>query len=219
MIRVTPVPEPANFDARVRQPGLRAIAELVGEPPAAGRRGPRRARVAERREELRPKDFPAYWTEALDDLLVAYRRLCAYLALYIEPGTGDASVDHFVPKSSAWHLVYEWSNYRLACGLMNSRKGTDGELLDPFEIADDWFGLDLVGLQVTAREELDAATACRVNATIDRLRLNDEECRGAREAYLTAYHSGVIRLTYLERRAPFVASELRRQGLLLSGDE
>jgi hypothetical protein len=112
MIRVSPAPEPADFDARVRQPGLAAIAELVGEAPAAGRRGRRRTRVVDRREELRPKDFPAFWTEALDDLLLAYRRLCAYLALYIEPATGAASVDHFVPKSTAWDRVYEWSNYR-----------------------------------------------------------------------------------------------------------
>ena len=32
----------------------------------------------------------------------------------------DASVDHFVPKSRRWDLVYEWSNYRLACTTMNS---------------------------------------------------------------------------------------------------
>ena len=39
MIRVLPAPPPRDFDAKVRQPGLRAIAELVGEKPsrAAGK--------------------------------------------------------------------------------------------------------------------------------------------------------------------------------------
>jgi len=33
MIRVEPAPEPADFDQKVRQPGLSAIAELVAQSP------------------------------------------------------------------------------------------------------------------------------------------------------------------------------------------
>jgi hypothetical protein len=40
MIPVEPAPEPADFDSKVRQPGLSAIAELVGEPLTIKRRGP-----------------------------------------------------------------------------------------------------------------------------------------------------------------------------------
>src|SRR5687767_14386225 len=94
VIRVEPAPEPARFNATVRQPGLSAIAELVGEPPLVRRRGRRRARVAERREDLKGEDFPPFWTEALNDLCEAYRRLCAYTSLYIERVTGARSVDH-----------------------------------------------------------------------------------------------------------------------------
>jgi hypothetical protein len=41
MIPVEPAPEPPDFDKKVRQPGLSAIAEMVGEPPTIQRRGPR----------------------------------------------------------------------------------------------------------------------------------------------------------------------------------
>ena len=49
MIRVTPAPEPPEFDRLVRKPGLSAIAELVGEPQSTPRPGRRIKKVAERR--------------------------------------------------------------------------------------------------------------------------------------------------------------------------
>ena len=80
MIPVTPAEEPLNFDAQVRQPGLRAIAELVGETPPRTA-GQRFAQVAEAREEIPPNAFPPYWRQALDDLLTGYNRICSYLCL------------------------------------------------------------------------------------------------------------------------------------------
>lgn len=53
MIRIAPAPEPADFEKKVRRPGLSAIAELVGEKPQWTRGGPRREKVAECREEFR----------------------------------------------------------------------------------------------------------------------------------------------------------------------
>ena len=90
MIPVTPAPEPADFDRTVRQPGLRAIAELVGEAPQrrAGRRLPQ---VADSRNLIPAATFPRYWRAALDDLQAAYDRVCAYLCVRIST---DASVDH-----------------------------------------------------------------------------------------------------------------------------
>src|SRR5688572_19679174 len=123
MIRVTPAPEPEHFDARVRQPGLRALAELVGEVPEKRRPGRPRVIRASRREDLKSEHFPKCWTEVLDDLCQAYDRICAYVGLYIEQVTGSPTVDHMVAKTKNWTLAYEWSNYRLACALMNTRKG------------------------------------------------------------------------------------------------
>jgi len=219
MIRVLPAPEPPTFDRKVRQPGLDAIAELVGEKPAMPRPGPRRRKIAEQREAIPGAAFPPFWTAALKDLLGGYQRICAYTCLYIHPATGAASADHIIPKSAAWDRVYEWTNYRLACSLMNSRKGVASVVLDPFDVEDHWFGLEFVGYQVIAREGLPAQILRHVDETIYRLRLNDEECRRAREEYAECYLGPEgLSLSYLEKHAPFISRELRRQGRLHAGD-
>jgi hypothetical protein len=218
VIRVVPAPEPASFDAQVRQPGLSAIAELVGEKPLLRRRGRARKKVAEKREDIPGDKFPEYWRLVLDDLLEAYGRICAYVCVYIERITGQPSVDHMAPKSLAWDQVYEWKNYRLACSLMNSRKGAIIAVLDPFEVEDGWFELELVSFQIVAGEGLDAVLKSQVDETIDLLKLNDAECRRLREEYVVSYLSGEISWSYLRKRSPFVARELQREGRLRKGD-
>lgn len=217
MIPVRPAEEPSTFDAEVRQPGLRAIAELVGETPprVAGRRF---VQVATLRGEIPPNAFPDCWRNALRDLLESYNRICSYLCLYIPRGTGAPSVDHMMAKSVHWDHVYEWTNYRLACSLMNARKGAIADVLDPFDIEDDWFALELVEFQVVPGEALPPDVETAVEATIERLRLNDLECCKARLEFAENYRNGEIQLGYLTRHAPFVARELRRQRRLLEGD-
>ncbi len=105
------------------------------------------------------------------------------MSVYIEPVVGGASVDHMVPKSAAWDKVYEWSNYRLACPMMNSRKGAVSFVLDPFEIEDGWFTLELVRFQVMPGAGLAASVMSGVGDCINRLRLNDRDCRSLREDY------------------------------------
>lgn len=211
MIRVQPAPEPEHFDAAVRQPGLRALAEMVGEP--SGRKRGRSFKViAERREDISGEHFPPYWSKVIPDLLEAYGRVCAYVAVYIEKVTGAASVDHLLAKSKHWQDAYEWSNYRLACSLMNARKGNAADVLDPFEIADDWFELELVGFQVMPRTDLQSDLKVRVQDTIDRLKLNDRDCCELRAEYAESYWCGEINWPYLQRRAPFVARQMERQG-------
>lgn len=199
MIRVTAEPEPPQFDERVRQPGLALIAELAAEVGSE--------------DAIAPDQFQPYWRRALDDLLVGYDRICAYLSLYIPEGVGTPSVDHMVAKSKAWDLVYEWSNYRLACLLMNSRKGV-ADVLDPFEIGEDWFALELDEFQIMPGRGLPAEIHARVVDTIATLRLNDNICCDARAAYPRAYWAGDISLSRLQQRAPFVAKEMERLGRL-----
>ena len=219
MIPVTPAPEPAAFDKKVRQPGLRAIAELAGEQPTPPRIvGQPYAPVAASRDAIPADKFPPYWREMLDDLMDSYHRICAYLCLYIPRGTGAPSVDHAVAKSKRWDRVYEWSNYRLACSLMNARKGAAADVLDPFEVKEDWFALELVGFQVLPGDGLADEVTGAVANTIERLRLNDPACCEARAEYAEDYWNEGIRLDYLERHAPFVARELRRQHLLSPGE-
>ena len=212
MIPVVPAPEPESFDARVRQRGLRAIAELVGERPPR-RDGKPLKQVADSREDIPADKFPPYWRCAIDDLLESYHRICAYLCFFIPRGSGAPSVDHLVPKSTQWDQVYEWSNYRLACAEINARKGVH-PVLDPFEIKDDWFALELVGYQVMPGDGLPCDVDADVRRTIDRLALNREKYCDQRSEYADDYHNGDISHDYLKRHAPFVARELERQGRL-----
>ena len=123
-----------------------------------------------------------------------------------------------IPKSKRWDQVYEWRNYRLACSLMNARKDDVDHVLDPFEIKTGWFELELVGFQVKAAARLKPTIRDKVNRTIDQLKLNDNECVGIREEYALDYWSQEIPLSRLERRAPFIAMELRRLGRLQECD-
>ena len=213
---MTPAPEPALFDQRVRQRGLSAISELTGGGPTIERPGPRRGAGYAHPEDIPSNALPPYWTNALDELLSSYQRICAYTSLYIEPMTGAPSVDHMVAKSRRWDRVYEWSNYRLACAQVNTWKGTADDVLDPFEIGA-WFELEWVGFQVRARADLPAHLTIRVDHTIDRLRLNDSLCVKQREDYVTMYDAG-LPITWVERRSPFIAHELRRSGRLRTVD-
>ena len=208
MIPVTPAHEPADFDRKVRQPGLRAIAELVGEAPPR-RAGRRFAQVAQIRSQIPAGAFPSHWRAVLDELQADYGRVCAYLCVRIST---DATVDHYVAKSRQWDLVYEWRNYRLACAVMNSYKGESTDVLDPFELRAGWFALELVGFQVVAGPGLAAADAERVWTTIRRLRLNMQRFCDIRAEFAEALWNREINAEYLSRHSPFVARELLRQG-------
>ncbi len=217
MIEVVLAAAPPNFDAVVRQPGLRAIAEMVGKVPAYPRTGGRPfKKLANREEDIPSDDFPTYWTLALHDLMSGYHRICAYSCFRIHPVTGGRSVDHMAAKSRAWNKVYEWSNYRLACSRLNARKRDFGDVLDPVEIRDGWFEIELVGFQVKPAEGLIEGIRDSVQDTIDRLGLNDF-C-GDRERDAENYWAGEISLRVLTEESPFVAKELRRQRRLRAGD-
>jgi len=232
LIRVTPAPEPPDFDVKVRQPGLLAIAEMTGQVPTHPRKSGKACEPRTRKEGQsdgtsisvridRPEDLPSsefkpYWTEAIDDLMRAYDEVCAYSCFRIHPVTGAASVDHMVPKSRAWNRVYEWDNYRLAAARLNARKNAFGDVLDPFEVQNGWFELELVGFQVLPAHGLTQDIHEQVQNTIDRLGLND--FRSYREEDAVCYWEEQVSFARLIKESPFVALELRRQGRLLAGD-
>jgi hypothetical protein len=183
---------------------------MVGEEPVPPRKkGHNFQKIADSRDKIRPDRFPTYWTEALDDLMTAYSHICAYSCFRIHPVTGSRSVDHMAAKSRAWDQVYEWSNYRLACSRLNARKREFGDVLDPFLVEDDWFELELVGFQVKPAKHLADETRAQVQATIDRLGLDDFRTHRERDA--ENYWAG-IPFKVLMEESPFVARELRRQG-------
>ena len=217
MIPVVLAPQPATFDARVRQKGLSAVDEMVGRKPRVPHPGPRRKKIAAREADLPASAFPPFWRDALDDLLQAYDRRCAFLALYLEHATGNPSVDHMLPKSRRWDQIYEWSNYRLCAASINARKNDMAGIIDPVDCRPGWFALELVGFQVTLGDKAPNHRMADLNATLEIV--NAAECCRAREEYVTCYELRDISLAYLSYRAPFVANELRRQGRLHPGDQ
>ncbi|MDB9467696.1 hypothetical protein [Dolichospermum circinale] len=123
MLKFNPPAEPENFDAKARQPGNNWLEKNP--------------------DKKRPKD---YWSNFKSDLADGFGNLCGYTAMYDSTG---GTVDHYLSWKYHPHLTYEWSNYRFAFGRVNSSKGTlDNQILDPFEVEDDWFEILLPSLQL-----------------------------------------------------------------------
>ncbi len=199
----------------VRVPGVRAIAEMIGRRPRRSA-GNRFAKIATKREDIPGDKFPPYWRESLDDLMAAYHQVCAFTCFRIHEVTGWRTADHFAPKSKHWDRVYEWDNYRLACGLVNARKKDFSKFLDPFAIEDGWFHLELVAFQIIPNPTLDLTLRQQIDTTVTALGLND--FRRARERDAERYWQRDISYRSLVTESPFVAKELRRQNRLHSQD-
>lgn len=229
MLKLQIAPEPATFHAQVRQPGMRALEEFCGV--ASGRPGPKRKVLADRIKNL-PLSTPLtdYWTDCIGDLYTAYRGICAYSAHKIHR-IGNPQVDHYRTKSKVHPaLAYEWCNYRLCSPLMNSRKREFADVLDPAQIGHGWFCIDFSDLSVQPAAHLDPSTRQRVQATIDRLDLNDQSlCQQDRVEYYQSYAPSPDPVTgerpdplsfeLLAKSAPFLASELLRQPIYLRPDD
>jgi uncharacterized protein (TIGR02646 family) len=199
LIPVAPQPEPADFDKNVRKPGLKWIAKSgldLLKPIPGGTK------------------IPSYWTKNLPELRRVYGGICAYVCVYIELVTGSPSVEHFVPKSKALNQAYEWDNYRLACTKINSRKRDFLDVLDPFTLAVGWFELNLLDGSIFPNTALTALQRKKVQQTIDRLKLDDAECRELRLAYFNDFLAKEISGAYFKKRSPFVWLEAQRQGML-----
>lgn len=192
MIRVAQQPEYEGFDQSVRQRGQ---AFLRGNPNPNS-------------QQFKKHN---YWSSCLQNLHAVYQGQCAYTSRHlVETG----SVDHFLPKSRYPHLAYEWDNFRLARQVINSRKGNSEEVVDPFQVEQGWFVLDLPSCLVKAGEELTAEIRASVNRTINTLALNqDERLVQERCDLLVNLADGDITLRYLDRHYPFLSSEVRRQNV------
>ena len=99
----------------------------------------------------------------------------------------------------------------LGCLLMNARKGV-ADVLDPFEIEDGWFALELIEFQVVPGQGLPADVRARVVDTINTLRLSHGVCCEARAEYAHAYWEGDIRLSYLRRHWVPAVNQLGTKG-------
>lgn len=199
MIPVVLAPEPPGFDATVRAKGSAWLTRR-GHPT----KGPKPAGLK----------LADYWRACLPDLRRAYAEICCYVAVWVPPLVGFATVEHMVAKSNALELAYEWSNYRFACGAMNGRHSDFTDVLDPMDLTLSPYALEFAGMELHVRSDIGEELHQMAQRTLSRLQLNDEECRQLRAAYWDEYIAGHISADYLRRKSPFVHAEAARQALL-----
>jgi len=202
MAQVIPVvmkPEPPGFDAKVRQKGLLWL----------------KSKKIPLHQKLPPRtEIKPYWRACLPDLHRSYEGICAYLSIFMEPALGAASTDHFVAKSQAAGQAYEWSNYRLACMQMNTRKRVYDSVLDPIGLAQFTFRIVFLTGEIYPNPALVGADFKAAQDTIEVLGLDDPVCRAMRATHYLYYSSGDISARLLKKQSPFVYLEIERQGLL-----
>lgn len=197
MIPVNPMPEPANFDSNVRQPGNKWLAK------------PKNANV-------KPSHYKNYWTRCISDLADLYGHKCAYLAIYFDSAVGADSVDHFIPKSDPVNgkkLTYEWSNYRLSCLGENRKKNDVISPIDPFTMQPDSFFIDFSDGKIVPNKKKTFVYCLKCADAIKKLRLNDEVYCNMRKMHYLRYLKGEFTSQYMQSDSPFVWQEICRQGL------
>ncbi|MEA5578933.1 hypothetical protein [Anabaena sp. UHCC 0451] len=187
MLKFNPPAEPADFDIKARQPGNNWLAKNTDT-------------------KKRPID---YWSKFKSNLADGFGNLCGYSVMYEPVGT----VEHFLSCENHRHLAYEWSNYRFASGWINSSKGTlDNQVLDPFEVEDDWFEILLPSLQLVVSDKVPLEKLEKAEFTLQRLHLQDDErVLRQRQAWYQMYLNGEITLTGLEKKAPLIARAIKKQ--------
>ena len=199
MIHVTLKDEPEDFDIKVRQPGLEYLIKQgidTTKPPPD------------------PQKLPALWQgEPLKQLWAAYDGICAYLSIYIRLPSGNATVDHFIPKSKVSGQAYEWNNFRLSCLSANRNKREYEDVLDPFELWPETFFINFSDGKIYPNPMLPPEYQEQARNTITRLKLDVPECRTMRAEDYRNYENGTCTLRYLKRYSPFVHCEIVRQGL------
>jgi uncharacterized protein (TIGR02646 family) len=201
MARVIPValqPEPADFDAQVRQKGQVWLANhgiaLNAAPPKT------------------PK-LPTYWSHSNKQLWEVYSGVCAYLAIYFEWVTGASSTDHFVAKSALAGDAYEWSNFRLSCLGANRNKNKFDDVLDPVGLPTDTFVLNLASGEIQPSRALTVSRRRLAAKTIARLKLDSADHNKMRAKHFSRYVRNKDAQA-LKDLSPFVWYEVVRQGLL-----
>jgi hypothetical protein len=192
MIKVQLKREPEGFDEHVRQKGLRWLKEREGQENPS---------------------LPSYWrlwTPCIEALEEAFASRCAYSAHLIPSG----QVDHYKSwlrcrEDGQRHLAYEWKNFRWCLSNFNGYKGAK-DVLDPFEVEDDWFEINLFSLNLSLTERVPPNVRPRAEQTLKNLRLVDGRIvRRMRRRALDLYREGTS-MEIITNESPIVARALRR---------
>jgi hypothetical protein len=155
----------------------------------------------------RPRD---YWSPFRGHLADGFRNLCGYSAMYEPVGT----VDHFVSCDEDRSRTYDWHNYRFASGWLNSSKQglRAKDVLDPFEVGDDWFEILLPSLELVATDAVPPLFRERAKLMLDRLHLaKDVRVMRQRRAWYRRFTAGKMSLELLHELAPLIARAVVKQ--------
>ena len=191
MIFVCPQQEYPSFDEEVRQPGLRFL-----------ERNPRPTGKMWKNNR--------FWSLALGHLGNAYASRCAYTTLQM---TGnDRSVDHFWPKDQYPSLAFEWCNFRLARKKINSFKGNEIGVVDPFHMENKWFVLHFDDFWIRPGNNIDTPIRDKIQRTIEVLQLNSEQFIEERVGVIRDLRDEHYTLDFLDDYYPFISNQIRDQG-------
>lgn len=192
MIKVVPRRAPRGFRPNVRDPGHQWL------------------RSNAHRDLKRPRAYWNEWPHCREALARMFAHRCGYTACRIPGG----EVEHFISwaeckQSHRRELAYEWTNYRWILPQLNGRKGTR-EVLDPFEVENDWFELNLHSLHLDLTDAVPPEMHDVARRTLETLGLDRSEVvvRMRNEA-LELYRAGTS-LEGIERYSPLVARALRK---------
>ena len=187
MIPVAKVAKPGGFDLKVKALGDAWVARNPKAP--------------------RP---PALWAPYTPALSEGFAKLCGYAAM-LDPTGG--TVDHFLSFKHHRGLAYEWSNYRFACGPLNSSKrDADAAVLDPYEVGAGWFEIILPSLQMRMTDAVPLLLREKAAFTLKRLKLRDgERVIRWRRAWYQMYTEGRLTLDGLRDVAPLLAAAVEAQ--------
>jgi hypothetical protein len=187
MIRAPRLPEPDDFDAKVRRPGALWLAANPGVK--------------------RPR---ALWTPYTPVLDAGYGGPCGYAAM-LDPTGG--TVDHYLSVTHHRDLAYEWSNYRFASATMNSKKrAEDDRVLDPEEVRAGWFEILRASLQMRMTDRVPARLRAKAAHTLERLGLaNGERVIRWRRSWYELYQRGDLSIDGLRTVAPLIAAAVERE--------
>lgn len=235
MIKIELQPEPPNFRERVREPGENVLACLAGRPLPHKRPGPSitaTKKIGDKEVAKTIDDFRPYWQDCIDELYKAYGGICAYYGQRIQE-IANPNVDHYVPNHPRQDKspnqsaddpqvarqdpdpakAYDWDNFRLASPYANTCKGTWPDVLDPVQVEDGWFQIDLDALVVHSDPTLAGDIRERVDKSIERLKLSEGKAWRERKYGMDHFRAGRAPFEFLEWDYPFLAKELARQGV------
>ena len=165
--------------------------------------------VAHYRQGVGNHPTDSRWREFHSDLCRAFSELCAYCE-----ETTKGTVDHFMPKSIFSELVYEWSNWMLACYECNQSKGDKwpaNGYVDPCATVysghpEEFFGFNTNTGRLRPKANLHPQQTRKAWQTITDLGLNDKHHLVTRMAWLTVIRESLSSNEVKEDYLVFLAS-------------